>query len=56
MIIELFILDSIVNLRQNQNLENALNELAEADRILVISEGRGKNIYLNPALLKENSR
>jgi putative DNA primase/helicase len=45
-----------VNLRQNQNLENVLNELAEADRILVISEGWCKNIYLNPALLKENSR
>ena len=45
-----------VNLRQKQNLENALNELIEADRILVILEGRCKNIYLNPALLKENSR
>ena len=41
-----------VHLRKNTMLDVALNELVEADRIVLISDGRCKEIHLNPALLE----
>ena len=41
-----------VNLRNSAMLDTALNELVEADRILLVSKGRRKEIHLNPALIK----
>lgn len=41
-----------VHLRNNPMLDVALNELIEADRIVLISDGRRKEIHLNPALLE----
>ncbi|WP_131795489.1 DUF3987 domain-containing protein [Fluoribacter gormanii] len=41
-----------VNLRNNPMLDVALNELVEADRIMLLSDSRRKEIHLNPALLE----
>jgi putative DNA primase/helicase len=41
-----------VHLRQKATLEDALRELAEAGRVLLVQEGRRKEIHVNPALLE----
>ena len=41
-----------VNLRQRSVLEDALRELIEAGRVLLVQEGRRKEIHVNPALLE----
>ncbi|MFO1352591.1 MAG: DUF3987 domain-containing protein [Gammaproteobacteria bacterium] len=41
-----------VHLRQKAVLEDALRELAEAGRVLLVQEGRRKEIHVNPALLE----
>jgi putative DNA primase/helicase len=40
------------HLRNNPMLDVALNELIEADRIVLLSNGRRKEIHLNPVLLE----
>ena len=41
-----------VHLRQNAALEDALRELIEAGRVLLVLEGRRKEIHVNPALIE----
>ena len=41
-----------VHLRQKAVLEDALRELNEAGRVLLVQEGRRKEIHVNPALLE----
>lgn len=41
-----------VHLRQRSVLEDALRELNEAGRVLLVQEGRRKEIHVNPALLE----
>jgi putative DNA primase/helicase len=41
-----------IHLRQKGPLEDALRELAEAGRVLLVQEGRRKEIHVNPALLQ----
>lgn len=41
-----------VHLRQKAVLENALRELIEAGRVLLLQDGRRKEIHVNPALLE----
>ena len=41
-----------VHLRQRSVLEDALRELIEAGRLLLVQDGRRKEIHINPALLE----
>ena len=41
-----------VHLRQKAVLEDALRELTEAGRVLLVQDGRRKEIHVNPALLE----
>ena len=41
-----------VHLRQKAVLEDALHELAEAGRVLLVQDGKRKEIHVNPALLE----
>ena len=41
-----------VHLRQKTVLEDALRELIEAGRVLLVQEGRRKDIHINPTLLE----
>ncbi len=42
-----------VQLRKKDNLDNALTELMESNRARLVQDGKRKDIYINPALLKE---
>lgn len=44
-----------VHLRQKAVLEDALRELIEAGRVLLVQDGRRKEIHINPALLEGGS-
>lgn len=45
-----------INLRKKDDLDKALDELIDLDRIRIIHKGKRKEIHINPALLQEEMK